>query len=55
MASAGPNTEGSQFFIVHSDQPHLDGRYTIFARVTRGMEVVDQLQVGDVIEDVAIH
>lgn len=55
MASAGPDTEGSQFFIVHSEQPRLDGRYTIFARVTQGMEVVDALQVGDVIEDVVIH
>lgn len=55
MASAGPDTEGSQFFIVHSDQPRLDGRYTIFARVTRGMEVVDGLQVGDVIEKVVIR
>jgi peptidylprolyl isomerase len=55
MASSGPDTEGSQFFIVHSDQPHLNGRYTVFARVTHGMEVVDALQVGDVIEDVVIH
>lgn len=55
MASAGPDTEGSQFFIVHSDQPRLDGRYTIFALVTDGMEVVDALQVGDVIEDVVIQ
>jgi len=55
MASAGPDTEGSQFFIVHSEQPRLDGRYTIFARVTEGMNVVDAMQVGDVIEDVAIH
>lgn len=55
MASAGPDTEGAQFFIVHSEQPRLDGRYTIFARVTQGMDVVDALQVGDVIEDVAIH
>ncbi len=55
MASAGPDTEGSQFFIVHSEQPRLDGRYTIFAHVTQGMDVVDALQVGDVIEDVAIH
>lgn len=47
MASAGKDTEGCQFFIVHSPQPHLDGRYTIFAKVTEGMNVVDAIQVGD--------
>jgi cyclophilin family peptidyl-prolyl cis-trans isomerase/HEAT repeat protein len=47
MASAGKDTEGCQFFIVHSPQPHLDGRYTIFAKVMEGMEVVDAIQVGD--------
>lgn len=49
MASAGKDTEGSQFFITHSRQPHLDGRYTIFGRVTAGMDVVDRIQVGDTI------
>ena len=47
VASAGKDTEGCQFFITHSPQPHLDGRYTIFATVVEGMDVVDQLQVGD--------
>jgi cyclophilin family peptidyl-prolyl cis-trans isomerase len=55
MASAGPDTEGCQFFITHSDQPHLDGRYTIFARVKSGMETVDALQVGDRMEKVTIQ
>ncbi len=55
MASAGPDTEGSQWFITHSDQPHLDGRYTIFARVRKGMELVDELQVGHHILQVRIH
>jgi peptidylprolyl isomerase len=55
MASAGTDTEGSQFFITHSEQPHLDGKYTIFARVKSGMEVVDILQVGDRMEKVAIQ
>jgi peptidylprolyl isomerase len=47
FASSGKDTEGSQFFVTHSEQPHLDGRYTTFARVTRGMDVVDRLQIGD--------
>jgi cyclophilin family peptidyl-prolyl cis-trans isomerase/HEAT repeat protein len=55
MASAGPDTEGSQWFITTSDQPHLDGRYTIFARVRKGMEIVEALQVGDKIHHVTIQ
>ena len=47
MASAGKDTEGSQFFITHSPQPHLDGRYTVFAKVIEGMEVVNKIQEGD--------
>ena len=47
VASAGKDTEGCQFFITHSPQPHLDGRYTIFARVVAGMDVVDRIQIGD--------
>ena len=50
MASAGRDTEGSQFFVPHSMQPHLNGAYTAFGRVVRGMEVVDRLRVGDRIE-----
>ncbi|MBL6446136.1 peptidylprolyl isomerase [Fulvivirga sp. 29W222] len=52
MASAGKDTEGTQWFITHSPTPHLDGRYTIFAQVTDGMDVVHQLQVGDTIQSV---
>lgn len=55
MASAGKDTEGCQFFITHSSQPHLDGRYTVFGQVTSGMEVVDAVQEGDVIEQVVIR
>jgi cyclophilin family peptidyl-prolyl cis-trans isomerase/HEAT repeat protein len=55
MASSGTDTEGCQFFITQSEQPHLDGRYTIFARVTSGMDVVDALQVGDRMEKVMIQ
>jgi cyclophilin family peptidyl-prolyl cis-trans isomerase/HEAT repeat protein len=47
MALDGTDTGGSQFFITHSWQPHLEGRYTLFARVVRGMDVVDALQLGD--------
>lgn len=49
MASAGKDTEGCQWFITHSPTPHLDGRYTIFARVVAGMPVVHQLEIGDTI------
>ena len=54
MASAGKDTEGTQWFITHSPTPHLDGRYTIFAEVERGMEVVHAIEVGDVILSVDI-
>ncbi len=47
MASAGKDTESNQWFITHSPTPHLDGRYTIFAKVIQGMDVVHQLKVGD--------
>ncbi len=47
MASAGKDTEGTQWFITHSPTPHLDGKYTVFAKVERGMEVVHQIGVGD--------
>lgn len=52
MASAGKDTEGTQWFITHSPTPHLDGRYTIFAQVTEGMEVIHTLEIGDRIIDV---
>lgn len=55
MASAGNHTECTQFFITHSPTPHLDGNYTIFAKVSEGMDVVHQIEVGDVIEKVEIQ
>jgi cyclophilin family peptidyl-prolyl cis-trans isomerase len=54
MASAGKDTEGSQFFITHSPTPHLDGRYTIFGRVIKGMDVVRKIEVGDKIEQAVV-
>ena len=47
IASAGKDTEGSQFFITHCPTPHLDGRYTCFGKVMKGMDVVDRIQIGD--------
>ncbi len=55
MASAGKDTEGTQWFITHSPTPHLDGRYTIFAEVETGMEVVHQIEVGDKILKIELN
>lgn len=55
MANAGPNTNGSQFFIVYEPQPHLDGNHTVFGQVTSGMDVARSLENGDIMETVEIH
>jgi len=52
IASAGKDTEGVQFFITHCPTPFLDGRYTVFGRVTEGMNVVQQIRIGDVITSI---
>jgi cyclophilin family peptidyl-prolyl cis-trans isomerase len=54
MALSGPDTGGSQFFITHSPQPHLDAKYTVFGRVVSGMEIVDRLQQWDTITRVRV-
>ncbi|MBN8201373.1 MULTISPECIES: peptidylprolyl isomerase [Bacillaceae] len=54
MAHAGRDTGGSQFFIVHEPQPHLNGVHTVFGKVTSGMEAVKAMRNGDVMEKVEI-
>jgi cyclophilin family peptidyl-prolyl cis-trans isomerase/HEAT repeat protein len=54
MALSWRDTGGSQFFITHSPQPHLDARYTVFGRVVAGLEVVDAISPGDVIKSVRV-
>ena len=55
MANAGPATNGSQFFITHGPQPHLDGKHTVFGHVTEGQEIVDLIEGGDEIQGIEIH
>ena len=54
MANAGPGTNGSQFFITHSAQPHLDGKHTVFGRVKDGIDTVNDIQQGDAMKRMVV-
>ena len=54
MAHAGKDTGGSQFFICHSPQSHLDGKHTVFGQVTTGVEIVDAIRGGDLVESIRV-
>ncbi len=54
MASAGKDTEGSQWFVMHNNYPHLNGNYTVFGKVVSGMETVDKIEYGDIITKIEL-
>ena len=55
MANAGPNTNGSQFFITYAPQPHLNGMHSVFGQLTEGMDVLEAIETGDRIIRITIE
>ena len=55
MANAGPNTNGSQFFITYAPQPHLNGKHSVFGQLTEGTDVLQKLENGDAIKRITIE
>ena len=55
MANAGPGTNGSQFFICHGPQPHLDGKHTVFGKITSDQATVDSIAQGDTMVKVTVN